>query len=63
MALVESADSFIFVFRGSQDTADFKVDAESQFWSFGKLTETRQLFGGDGPNVPSGFFKPFESMW
>ena len=63
---METADSFIFVFRGSQNQEDFITDLESQVELIADTGVTKEVFGGDsktkkdGPNVPKGFFDPFK---
>ena len=55
--------SVIFVFRGSQDDADFVIDLMSQLLvTPANASYAQDLFGGDGPNVPVGFITPFK-VW
>ena len=60
--IVYPADgSIIVVFRGSQDQADFVADLKSQLQVIpASSSASKNMFGGDGPNVPKGFFTPFK---
>ena len=59
-ALLETADSSVFVFRGSQDLEDFVVDLSAQVELIAGQAESQAVFGGAGPSVPRGFFTAFK---